>query len=165
MDLGQVGPCGATPTQVPTPTETLTVTPTPTPTPTPTVTPEVSGVELLTDGPLHLAGNDGASEAYQSIDPYALQGMDMLRVTLDLHGLEPLCGDASALIFDQNGWQYVSLCDYVQPGLNGEQTVEIPLSNFIGLNLSEPAGTLHTRFWYGSVFVVDITSIVGYNSQ
>jgi len=165
LDLGQVGPCGATPTQVPTPTETLTVTPTPTPTPTPTVTPEVSGVELLTDGPLHLAGNDGASEAYQSIDPYALQGMDMLRVTLDLHGLEPLCGDASALIFDQNGWQYVSLCDYVQPGLNGEQTVEIPLSNFIGLNLSEPAGTLHTRFWYGSVFVVDITSIVGYNSQ
>jgi len=90
----------------------------------------------------------------------------MLRITYNLHGLNALGGDASAIIFDQGGsWRYISLSNYGQNGLDGQQTVNIPLSDFPGLNPNNSVGTLHTRFWYSGPFTVDITSIVAYNSQ
>jgi RHS repeat-associated protein len=149
----------------PTPTVTPTRTPTPnvptsTPTPTPTIVPTTgptTGTQLLST-PWNLVGNNGASEKYQSINSNALMGMDTVRITYNLHGIQAIGGDASAIIFDQNGWKLISLSNYGQNGLNGSQTVEIPLSHF-GLNLTQPVGTLHTRFWYGSPFTVDITSI------
>lgn len=143
----------------PTPTETPTPTPTPAQTPTPTATPS-SSVEIL-PSPWHLVGNNGASELYQSCDPGILAGKTTMRITYNLHGLQALGGDASAIIIDQNGWHYISLSDYGQNGLDGSQTVDIPLSAFPGLDLTQPIdGTIHTRFWYGSQFTVDITSIV-----
>jgi surface antigen len=116
------------------------------------------GTELLT-APWNLAGNNGASEKYQTISSSALAGKTTMRITYDLHGITALGGDASAIIFDQNGWKFVSLANYGQNGLNGVQTVDIPLSAFTGLNLTTGSTTLHTRFWYGSAFTVDITSI------
>ena len=84
-------------------------------------------------------------------------------VLCNLHGLQALGGDASAIIFDQNGWKYISLSNYGQNGKDGQQTVDIPLSAFTGLDLTKPLdGTVHTRFWYSSSFTVDITSIVVY---
>jgi hypothetical protein len=124
---------------------------------TPAATPAATATELLTS-PWNLSGNNGASERYQSIATNALAGKTTVRVTYDLHGLNALGGDASALIFDQNGWKYVSLSSYGQNGLNGQQTVDIPLSAF-GLDLSQPVGTLHTRFWYSGAFTVDIASV------
>jgi Peptidase family M23/PA14 domain len=139
-----------------------TSTPTAAPTSTPTATPTPSGgTELLTGGAWHLSGNNGDDQASQSISSSALQGKSTVRITYNLHGLTALDGDASAVIFDQpvNGdWHYISLSDYGTNGLNGSQTVTIPLSDF-GLNLSQSVGTLHARFWYGSGFTVDITSI------
>lgn len=138
---------------------TPTPTPTPTVTPTPTATPAPS-VELL-PSPWNLTGNNGASELYQSCDPGILAGKTTVRITYNLHGLQALGGDASAIIIDQNGWHYISLSDYGQNGLDGSQTVDIPLSAFSGLDLTQPIdGTIHTRFWYGSQFTVDITSII-----
>ncbi len=116
-------------------------------------------VELL-NGTWHLTGNNGASEARQSINSSALIGSSTLRVTYDLHGLCALSGDASALIFDQsNNWNYVSLSNYGKNCFDGPQTVDINLSDFSGLNLSQSVGDLHTRFWYSGPFTVDITSI------
>ena len=141
------------PTPSPSPTAT-----TPTPTPTTSPTPTSTGVELL-PAPWHLSGNNGASELYQSIDPNALNGMTRVQITYNLHGLQALGNDASAIIIDQNGWHYISLSNYGQNGLDGNQTVTIPLSDF-GLDLTQPIdGTIHTRFWYGSQFTVDIISI------
>ncbi len=122
-----------------------------------TVNTPSAGTELLS-APWNLVGNNGANEKYQSIASNALAGKTTVRVTYNLHGLNALGGDASALIFDQNGWRYVSLSNYGQNGLNGSQTVDIPISAF-GLDLSQPVGTLHTRFWYGGAFTVDITSV------
>lgn len=122
-----------------------------------TVTAPSAGTELLTTA-WNLTGNNGASEKYQSIASNALAGKTTLRVTYNLHGLNAIGGDASAVIFDQNGWKYISLANYGQNGLNGSQTVDIPISAF-GLDLSQPVGTLHTRFWYGGAFSVDITSV------
>jgi hypothetical protein len=130
------------------------------PSPTPTGLP--NGIELLTR-PWRLVGNNGAAEAYQGIPANALQGKNMLRITYNLHGLSALGGDASAIIFDQNGWRYISLANYGQNGLDGMQTVDIPLSAFPGLNPNANVGTLHTRFWYNRRFVVDITSIIAYS--
>lgn len=122
-----------------------------------TVAPPSGGTELLTSA-WNLTGNNGASERYQSIASSALAGKTTLRITYNLHGLQALGGDASAIIFDQNGWKYVSLSGYGQNGLDDSQTVDIPLSAF-GLDLNQPVGTLHTRFWFGAAFTVDITSI------
>jgi PKD repeat protein len=131
----------------------------------PTYTPTPAGAVELLAQPWHLVGNNGAAEAYQDIDPYVLLGRDMLRITYDLHGLTALGGDASAIIFDQNGWQYISLSNYGQNGLDGEQVIDVPLSDFSGLDPNTAVGTLHTRFWYNGSFVVDITSIIAYSSQ
>jgi len=134
--------------------------PTATPTPTPTPNPGSGGTQLL-PSPWNLVGNNGSSEKYQSMSSTALQGMDTMRITYNLHGLQALGGDASAIIIDQGGWKFVSLSNYGQNGLNGSQTVDIPLSDFQGLNLANSVdGTIHTRFWYGSSFTVDITSII-----
>jgi|GEM_PF-2166336 len=119
--------------------------------------PATSGTELLTAA-WNITGNNGASELYHAIASNALAGKTTVRVTYNLHGLNALGGDASALIFDQNGWHFVSLSNYGQNGLNGTQTVDIPLSAF-GLDLTQPVGTMHTRFWYGSAFTVNITSV------
>lgn len=65
-------------------------------------------IELLPQ-PWHLSGSNGTDELYQSIEANVLQGKDTLRVTYDLHGLNALPVDASAIIFDQSGWRFVSL--------------------------------------------------------
>ena len=122
----------------------------------PAPAPATSCTELLPTA-WHLEGIN-AQEKYQSIASTALQGKTSVKITYNLHGLKALGGDASAIIFDQSGWRYISLSNYGQNGLDGVQTVTIPLSAF-GLNLSQSVGTLHTRFWYSSNYVVDISSI------
>src|SRR5205085_1279110 len=122
-----------------------------------------TSTELLTS-PWHLSGNNGSAEAYQSVDPNILNSKSSITVTYDLHGLCALGGDASALVIDQPGsWgTYVSLSNYGQNCHNGPQTITIPLSDFPGLNTNQPLGfngSFHVRFWYGSAFTVDITSL------
>jgi hypothetical protein len=122
-------------------------------------------IELLTE-PWHLTPNNGDDQRYQEIDSNVLMGRDTLCLTYNLHGNTMLGNDASAIIFDQNNdWRYISLSNYGQNGLNGSQSVEIPLSHFPNLNLNQPVGTFHARFWSQNQIVVDITSAVVYNSQ
>ena len=153
----------AIPSATATPLPTDTLAPTNTLVPTHTPEPQVNEVELL-PSPWVLDGGYGAEELYQNIDPFVLQGRDTLRVTYNLHGLDALGGDASALIFDQDGWQYTSLSDYGQNGLDGIQVVEIPLSQFGDLNPNEWVGTFHTRFWCDCEFTVEILSVVVFDS-
>jgi len=138
---------------------------------------EIGGLELLSEH-WRLEAENGDAQMYQELDPNVLQGKTMLSVTYDLHGLMIREGerkDESAIIFDQPTWFVVSLANYGKNGLDGEQTVFIPLSDFIGLpdvpsgvvggahlNLNISIGTLHTRFWRAEHFVVDITSICVY---
>lgn len=121
-------------------------------------------VELLEE-PVHLEGNNGSDEVGLPIDENALNGRTMVRVTLDLHGMEPLGGDASALAFDQDSeWQYVGMDDYLDSGFNGEQTFVMPLAHFMDLDPEAAVGDMHIRFWYGSAFEVDVTSVVAYRA-
>lgn len=118
-----------------------------------------TGVELL-DSAWNLSGNNGSNEKYQSIDSDALNGMESVTITYNLNGLCALGGDASAIIFDQNGWQYISLSDYGINCYDGEQVVTISLDDFDSLDPeSSLTGSLHSRIWHSGSFSVDITSI------
>ncbi len=83
-----------------------------------------------------------------------------ITLTYDLHGLCALGNDASAIIFDQNGWRFISLSDYGENCKDGEQTVVISLSDFPNLDTNaDLTGSIHTRFWYGGLFMADINSV------
>lgn len=120
---------------------------------------QASDTELLT-APWNFVGNNGSSERYQSIPANSLNGKSKLRLTYNLRGHCLLGGDASAIIFDQNGWRYISLSNYGQNCLNGVQTVEIPLSDFPGLNTLGSVGTFHGRIWKLGAYSVDVISAV-----
>lgn len=133
----------------------------------------IGGIELLSV-PWYLEGENEDAQTYQEVDPNVLRDKTMISVTYNLHGLEVHEGnrkDESAIIFDQPNWYGVSLANYGQNGLDGEQTVDIPLSDFVGLpdpagiegggllNLSAPVARLHARFWSSEHFIIEITSI------
>ena len=139
-------------------------TPTPTKTSTPTQTyatstPTAQGWTELLLNVDYLSANNGSDSMDQYINPSSLIGKTEVQVTIDLRGLYPLGGDASALAFSQGEWSYVSLSNYLVPGVNGSQTVVIPLSHFPNLNLANGVDGMHVRFWYGSYFEVEVISI------
>lgn len=134
--------------------------------PNPSVSPTPISSNLLTS-PWHVtATGSTAGEAYQTVVPTILQNKTSLIITYDLHGVCLLSGDASALIFDQNGWKMVSLSQYGNNCQDGTQTVTIPLSNFKDINTQAALdtnapldGKLHIRLWNGATFTVDVSSI------
>lgn len=139
--------------------------------------PSIDGCsQSLLHEPWHLeATNDAAEDSSSITDPSIFGGKDTLRVTYNLHGLMAQEGprqDASAIVVDQPNWYVVSLANYGTNGLDGEQTVHIPLTDFISipdppsgtpggrrLALDQPVYTIHARFWHNGPFAVDITDI------
>jgi hypothetical protein len=128
----------------------------------------VSAQELsLLLKPWRLSAANGAAEAYQAVEPAILTGKQALRLTYNTHGTCLLDGDASALIFDQNGWKYVPLANYGKHCYQGVQTVVIPLIDFLDINSGERldvnkplTGYFHVRFWDRNQFMVDIHEAV-----
>ncbi len=126
---------------------------------------QAQDVSIL-QNPWSFQAQSGPIEQYQSVNPNILSGGSTVQVTYNLHGLCALSGDASALIFDQNGWKYVALSQYGQNCKDGQQTVSIPLSDFKDisngqqLNTNAPlTGSFHARFWYDKPYTVDITNV------
>jgi hypothetical protein len=133
-------------------------------------TPPPSGTELLTS-PWHLTGNNGDAQGDQSVNANALIGFDTVKVTFDLHGPSFGNGDdeASIVFIQDNDWRAANVIPYGQNGLNGPQTVIIPLSAFhkvgnasIILDLTRSIQGMHCRFWNAGAFTVDVTSIFVY---
>ena len=118
--------------------------------------------QLLTR-PWRIRARYGAVERYQLIDPNTLKGNNALRLTFDLKGTCLEDGDASAIIFDQpinRTWRYISLFRYGKKCYNGFQTIDIPLSDFKGLDPSKPVGTFHTRIWGRRPYDIEINSAI-----
>ncbi len=114
----------------------------------------------------HLTASRGPAQAYQTVDRTILQNAQTIGITYNLHGLCLIPGDASAIIFDQNGWKYISLANYGKNCFEGNQTVTIPLTHFKDIVTNQPlnpnrplTGSLHTRFWSTNVYAVDIRTI------
>jgi hypothetical protein len=153
--------------------------------PTSTATASLACSANLLSHPWHLeATNDADEESEEIKDPNILKGRDTLRVTYNLHGLmaqEGVGKNDSAIIFNQPNWYVASLSNPKYSGQNGldrEQTVNIPLSDFIGLpdtqagipggkllDLNKPVSAIRARFWHHDHFNVDITYIAVCTSQ
>lgn len=126
---------------------------------------EADSVDILPSS-WTLAGNNGSTEKYQPVSSNILSGKSTLQITYNLHGTCLLSGDASALIFDQNGWKYVPLSAYGTNCQDGVQTVSIPLSSFkditngTQLDTTKPlTGEFHVRLWDDKKYAVDINSV------
>ncbi len=118
----------------------------------------LADVQLLS-APWHLEGNNGAREKYQSVPANVLNRQTHATIVYDLHGRCFLGGDASALIFDQNGWKFASLANYGTNCLDGQQSVTIPLSAFGVTTSASLTGSFHVRFWNTGAWTVDIYSV------
>lgn len=117
-----------------------------------------SSTELLIT-PMNFTANSGSFEKYQALPANSLNNKEAIRLTYDLHGKCIQGGDASAIIFDQNGWKYVSLSNYGKNCYDGVQSVVIPLSDFPNLNTNTNlTGQFHVRFWSSTPYNIDITS-------
>lgn len=120
--------------------------------------PSVFADTNILSSPWNLNGGPGAKEAYQAVPGNSVSGNSALRLNYDLHGLCLNSNDASAIVFDQNGWKYTSLSKYGENCKNGSQTVDIPLSAF-NVDTSKPLdGPFHVRIWADKAFNVDVNS-------
>lgn len=167
-------------TQQPLPSQILTNTSVNLPTDIPTGTLMASAIcsDNLLAEPWHLEATNGADEKWLDFsDQYILKGKDLLRVTYNLHGLIAKMGDRkndSVIVFNQPDWYGISLADpkYGTNGLDGDQTIDIPLSDFVELpnpdagivggkplDLDSPVSSIRARFWHNEHFNVDITYI------
>jgi hypothetical protein len=144
--------------------------------------PVVNCFELLTTAwTLNGAANgDAQPDTFQDVDG-RLQGSEVLQIIIDIHGAsfeEGRLKDESAIIIDQpdGQWTVASLATHgLDNGIDGEQAVYIPLSDFFSitpdgavgsvLDLTQPYGPLHARFWNETGFTVEISSIMACNYQ
>jgi len=124
-----------------------------------------SSIQLLSKV-WHLTGNKIVSEATQTLPKHILDGKNTFKITYDLHGLCVSPGQASAIeLIGANKKVYsISFSDYGQNCENGQQTIDVPLSSFIGLDAQQPVEQIRATFWYPTFYSVDITNIVAYNS-
>jgi hypothetical protein len=127
---------------------------------------DAGGVELLVS-PWHLSALAEAVETYHEIDENILLGKTGLELTFNLNGTCILDGDASAVIFDQDGWKMIELSNYGENCKEGNQTVVVPLNDFRDINTKEVldinkplTGLFHVRFWYFEPYTIDILSAI-----
>lgn len=108
--------------------------------------------------PWHFEGNKIFSEQKQSIDPALLVDKTALSLVYNLHGLCLLQGPASSIYFaDAGGNKYaVSLAKYGKNCYDGEQSVIIPLEQFIGPEKASNVTEFGASFWYPTTYMVDI---------
>jgi hypothetical protein len=112
-----------------------------------------------------LSSVNGSVEAYQAVDPSLLKGKQAIRLTYNLNGLCLSPADASAIVFDQNGWKMASLANYGTNCSTTVQTVTIPLTDFKDplsgepLDMNKPLdGSFHVRFWSPTQFMIDLSN-------
>ncbi len=142
----------------------------------PTLIAELLCSENILSHPWRLeASGMAAEDAKDFSDQYVLKNMDIVRVSYNLHGLMAQEGERkndSTIVFNQPNWFGVSLSDYGENGLDGIQSVDIPIINFMELpdpergivggrhlDLTEPISSIRARFWHRDYFLVEIIEI------
>lgn len=142
----------------------------------PTLIAELLCSENILSHPWRLEASGMAVEDSKDFsDQYILKNMDVVRVTYNLHGLIAQEGDRkndSVIVFNQPNWFGVSLSNYGENGLDGIQSVDIPIIDFMELpdpergilggrhlDLTEPISSIRARFWHRDYFLVEIIEI------
>ena len=115
-----------------------------------------------------LSGSKSIDTQSQMLSEDALRGKNMLRIVYNLHGLCVMNGEASAItIHTKNSDKKysISLAEYGQNCYDGQQALEIPLSNFNGLNPDRKIQSIEARFWYPTYYNVEIKNAVAYHAK
>ncbi len=125
-----------------------------------------AGISLITE-PWHIEGNKTFSVKSLNLSTDVFSNKDTLLLTYNLHGLCMLGDTASEIILvDNEGTLHgVSLTKYGKNCLDGEQTIHIPLSRFLGKIGGIQFTKLEISFWYPTEYAVDITKIFVYSSD
>lgn len=115
-----------------------------------------------------LSGSKSIATQSQILSNYALKNKNMLNISYNLHGLCVMSGDASSLTInpiDSDKKYSISFAEYGQNCFDGLQTIEIPLSNFEGLDPDQQIKSIEARFWYPAYYNVEIKNAVAYHAK
>lgn len=115
-----------------------------------------------------LSGSKSIASQSQILPYNALKDKNMLNISYNLHGLCVMSGDASSITIipkEGNKKYSISFAEYGQNCHDGEQTIEIPLSNFEGLNPDQQIQSIEARFWYPTYYNVEIKNAVAYHAD
>ena len=115
-----------------------------------------------------LKGSKSIDTKSQILSSHVLRGKNMLNITYNLHGLCVMNGKASSITIypkNSNNKYSISFAEYGQNCYDGEQTVEIPLSNFEGLNPNQKVQSIEAQFWYPTYYNVEIKSAIAYHAK
>lgn len=115
-----------------------------------------------------LSGSKSIATQSQVLSYDALKNKNMLNISYNLHGLCVMSGDASSLTIipkESNKKYSISFAEYGQNCHDGEQTIEVPLSNFEGLSPDQQIQSIEARFWYPTYYNVEIKNAVAYHAD
>jgi len=123
-----------------------------------------TSVQLLPSS-WHLVGNKSISDASVTLEPNVLINNNTLKITFDLHGLCARPGPASSVDLVSGKKIFsISISDYAENCKNGEQSIDTPLSHFIGYDSKIIIDSINISFWDPTIYSVDISSIIAYNA-
>jgi hypothetical protein len=135
---------------------------------------------IIAGSPWYLEETNGPDEDWIDFsDQFILKDKDSIRITFNLHGLMAQEGerknDSTVVLTQHDSWYGISLINsryQGQNGLDGEQTIDVPISDFVELpnpdkdiiggaplDLNEPVTSIRARFWYHDHFFVEITGL------
>lgn len=115
-----------------------------------------------------LSGSKSIAAQSQVLSYDALKNKNMLNISYNLHGLCVMSGDASSLTIipkESNKKYSITFAEYGQNCFDGVQTIEIPLSNFDGLDPNELIQSIEARFWYPTYYNVEIKNLSAYHAD
>lgn len=115
-----------------------------------------------------LSGSKSIVTKSQILSSNVLRGKNMLNITYNLHGLCAMSGEASLLTIipkNSNKKYSISFAEYGQNCYDGEQTIEIPLSNFYGLDPNQQIKSIEAQFWYPTYYNVKIKEAIAYHAK
>jgi len=115
-----------------------------------------------------LSGSKSIATQSQNLSFDALKDKNMLNISYNLHGLCVMSGDASSLTIipkDSEKKYSITFAEYGQNCYDGIQTIEVPLSNFEGLNPDQQIQSITARFWYPTYYNVEIKNAVAYHAD
>ena len=122
-----------------------------------------ASTEILASTVLY-KGNKNIIKFEQNLEPGVLDGKDALVIKYNLGGVCVLSGPASELaLTTHEGKKYnVSLADYGENCAFGEQTVKIPLADFVIYHSVENIHSLGIQFWYPTEYKIEIKKITAH---
>jgi hypothetical protein len=103
---------------------------------------------------------NGDSATKKVFNAQIFTGMNYLEFDVNLNGAQLMGGDASAVAFEQGGWKYISLNNYVQNGLNGWQHIKIALADFPNLSQNSGVAWMNFRFWNNRTMEILLDNIL-----